>query len=171
MSFLILLAASGPKSSSFSPSLPRHGLLPWVMLMPSLCQGGGRSPPAEDSPRGQGQPSPPAAAGFGDLARSEPCVSTHTKAQRSHPARLLSLQRVTSERKGLLLSGKGSQAPPPPSRFISAIVIKALTKWFSCLSLLFNLLISYFSEVHYHPEAGNWELGLCGFSRLHLCFR
>lgn len=77
---------------------------------------------------------------------------------------------LARESKGLVLSGKGSQ-PPPPSRFISAIVIKALTKWFSCLSLLFNLLISYFSEVHYHPEAGNWELGLCGFSRLHLCFR
>lgn len=147
----------------------------------ACCLGSCSSPPCAKGkaqtlllrtiPEVRDSPTHPAAACFGDVPRSDPCESAHTKAQRSHPARLLSLQRVTSERKGLVLSGKGSQAPPPPSRFISAIVIKALTKWFSCLSLLFNLLISYFSEVHYHPEAGNWELGLCGFSRLHLCFR
>lgn len=85
------------------------------------------------------------------------------KPRRSRSRAVLSLQRVSSVWQRLPTT--------PPARFISAIVIKALTKWFSCLSLLFNLLISYFSEVHYHPEAGNWELGLCGFSRLHLCFR
>lgn len=108
---------------------------------------------------------------LGHFPHPAPSVSTHTKAQALTEPGCSVCKGLPRESKGFVLSGKGSQAPPPPSRFISAIVIKALTKWFSCLSLLFNLLISYFSEVHYHPEAGNWELGLCGFSRLHLCFR
>lgn len=43
-----------------------------------------------------------------------------------------------------------------------------LTKGVSYWVYLFNLLINYFSEVHYHAEAGCRELGLCAFSRLSL---
>ena len=65
------------------------------------------------------------------------------------------------------LPGVDPHPPPPPTpRFTSAIVMKVLTERVNCLNGLFNLLISCFSEVHWHLEAGDGELGLRGFSRL-----